>query len=142
MVQQALRDKCFTHVGKDANGHKNTYTFCAYSNVQQHVVEEAVTFKVGSYQGWALAKEQAPASSKAGKPAATLYSAQLYEGGDSCGPTISRATVVVFHCDSAMTTPTLIKAAEVSVCKYRLDMSLAEWCEVEEKGLAGKYEGE
>ena len=159
-MQRALRGKCFQHVGKDVNGHKNTYSFCPYKSVEQHVVDEGVTFKVGVYQGWLPADEESSSSSggaegggsgageggAAAAPAAAaasapLYSAHLYSGGDSCGATINRATVVVFHCDSTMTTPTLIKAAEVEVCTYRLDMALKAWCSVEEKGQAVKYEG-
>jgi hypothetical protein len=168
-VQRALKDKCFQHVGKDVNGHKNTYSFCPYKSVEQHVVDEGVTFKVGVYQGWLPADEEggsgssgsaeggggsggsagvgggaqpaAPAAAAAAAASAPRYSAHLYSGGDSCGATINRATVVVFHCDTTMTTPTLIKAAEVEVCTYRLDMALKAWCSVEEKGQAVKYEG-
>ena len=150
MVQRALRDKCFQHVGKDVNGHKNTYTFCPFKDVQQHVVDEGVTFKVGTYQGWLPADDEggkgeggegaeAAAAAAAAAAGGAQYSAQLYSGGDSCGATINRATVVVFHCDSTMTTPTLVKAAEVAVCTYRLDMALQAWCTVEEKGLAVQY---
>jgi hypothetical protein len=146
VVQRALRDKCFQHLGKDVNGHKNTYTFCPFKDVQQHVVDEGVTFRVGAYQGWLPADDEG----KGGEAATAAggggsggsggqYSAQLYSGGDSCGATINRATVVVFHCDSTMTTPTLIKAAEVAVCTYRLDMAMQAWCTVEEKGLAVPY---
>jgi hypothetical protein len=153
-VRRALRGKCFSHIGKDANGHKNAYTFCPFKSVEQHVVDEAVTFKVGMYAGWLPGDDEGASASSSsnssnsssdakgkGSVAASLYSAQLYSGGDSCGPTRNRATVVVFHCDSVMSTPTLIKAAEVEVCVYRLDMSLKHWCRVEELGLAVKYEG-
>ena len=66
------------------------------------------------------------------------FAAQLFDRGDPCG-SVDRISTLVFACDRNLTEPKLRSAAEVEVCSYELHLALPEWCEEEERGVAGSY---